>query len=51
MSSTGVEMKVDMVFFNFYINVKEGHGYDFEKQSSQFFVVLTKFGSCFCLNF
>lgn len=42
MSSTGVEMKVD---------IKEGHGYDFDKQSSQFFVVLTKFGSCFCLNF
>lgn len=32
MSSTGVEMKVDMVFFNFYINVKEGHGYDFESK-------------------
>lgn len=38
MSSTGVEMKVD---------IKEGHGYDFDK----LFVVLTKFGSCFCLNF
>lgn len=29
MSSTAVEMKVDMVFLYFYINVKEGHGYGF----------------------